>query len=300
MNKLFILSVLVLFFLIFIISPTTAILLEKDTLFNEMHFENVIYVDDDNIDGPWEGTHDYPYQYIQQGIDNANNGSTIIISSGIYYENIIIDKRLTLSGTNITTTIIDGGYEGFVVHVLEDRVSIINLTIRNSGGYLGDAGILFESNYNLISNCIIYRTKTGIYINENNEHEINNCTFRMNGEGIFLKSSNRNIIETNILDHNSIGINIDHSYENTIKFSYMYANGIACFLNDSSNIEIKKCNISDNSANMGGIFIIACSEVDIIDCIIRHNGAGISTALTEKISIINCDILLNTIFQNVK
>ncbi|MFO8077218.1 MAG: hypothetical protein R6U21_01050 [Thermoplasmatota archaeon] len=30
-----------------------------------------IYVDDDNISGPWEGTIDHPYQCIQDAIDAA-------------------------------------------------------------------------------------------------------------------------------------------------------------------------------------------------------------------------------------
>ena len=28
---------------------------------------NMIYVDDDNIDGPWDGTQEYPFQDIQDG-----------------------------------------------------------------------------------------------------------------------------------------------------------------------------------------------------------------------------------------
>ena len=37
----------------------------------------IIYVDDDNTDGPWDGTWSHPYQYIQDGVDNANAGDTI-------------------------------------------------------------------------------------------------------------------------------------------------------------------------------------------------------------------------------
>ena len=32
---------------------------------------NTIYVDDDNISGPWDGTSEHPYRFIQQAIYNC-------------------------------------------------------------------------------------------------------------------------------------------------------------------------------------------------------------------------------------
>ena len=55
---------------------------------------------------------DYPT--IQQAIDNANANEVIILANGTYFENLIIDKPLTLQSvnpnvpSNIFNTIIDG------------------------------------------------------------------------------------------------------------------------------------------------------------------------------------------------
>ena len=43
-----------------------------------------------------------------------------------------------------SSTIIDGSYDEFVVNVIEDWVVIRNFTIRNSGGYIGNAGVKFN------------------------------------------------------------------------------------------------------------------------------------------------------------
>ena len=51
---------------------------------------NTIYVDDDNIQGPWDGTQKYPYRYIQDAIDNASERDTIFVYNGTYFENLII------------------------------------------------------------------------------------------------------------------------------------------------------------------------------------------------------------------
>ena len=73
---------------------------------------------------------------------------------------------------------------------MEDNVIIKNFTIRNSGGKQDNAGIKINSENNQITNCIFYRTKTGIFVNYTRNNTINNCIFHTNGDGIYLKSSN--------------------------------------------------------------------------------------------------------------
>jgi hypothetical protein len=61
--------------------------------------KGTIYVDDDNTDGPWDGTMEHPYQHIQDGVVAASDGDIIYVFSGEYYENIVVDTE-------------DGFYEG--------------------------------------------------------------------------------------------------------------------------------------------------------------------------------------------
>lgn len=53
-----------------------------------------IYVDDDNVNGPWNGTWSNPFQSIQDGIDNASIGDTVYVFNGTYYERICTRKPL--------------------------------------------------------------------------------------------------------------------------------------------------------------------------------------------------------------
>ena len=49
---------------------------------------------------------------IQYAIDNATFGDTVFVYSGTYYENIEVDRSITLIGENSATTIIDGSDKG--------------------------------------------------------------------------------------------------------------------------------------------------------------------------------------------
>jgi pectin methylesterase-like acyl-CoA thioesterase len=66
-----------------------------------------IYVDVKNM-GFEDGTIGYPYNTIQEGIDAASNGDTVFVFSGTYFENVIVNKAINLTGENKDTTIIDG------------------------------------------------------------------------------------------------------------------------------------------------------------------------------------------------
>ncbi|HHF56515.1 MAG TPA: hypothetical protein ENL42_06355, partial [Thermoplasmatales archaeon] len=91
---------------------------------------------------------------IQDAIATANSGDTIFIYSGVYYENIIIDKRITLLGEGRDSVIIDGGGSGNVIIVRTNGVEISEVYIRNGGP--SSAGILLDNaNHVTISHCKI-------------------------------------------------------------------------------------------------------------------------------------------------
>ena len=253
-----------------------------------------VYVDDDNTEGPWDGTLEYPYQYISDGIFNSTEGDNIYVFNGTYYENITVDKPITLIGENKSSTIIDGMYADVVVEITYDYVNIINFTIKNSGGYMHNAGVKIYSENNSITGCIIYRTKTGIYLDNSYNNEINNCVLHTNGEGIFLKESQNNIISNCYITHNAIGIHLRKSKWLEISNSYVHTCGLGLLFNYSSNIEILHSAISDNNDNQGGTNIIKSSYVNITNSNIVHSGVGINIVNSSNIWITKCDVYWNT------
>ena len=114
-----------------------------------------------------DGTGDYTT--IQQGVDAASNGDTVLVYPGIYYENIFYDTiSLTIGSLALTTgdpsyisqTIIDGNQSGSCIRIYySSQESIIyGFTIRNGlardEGKIGGGIFLFHSKAEIF-HCII-------------------------------------------------------------------------------------------------------------------------------------------------
>ena len=230
---------------------------------------------------------------IQKLINDASPGDTIHIPSGIYYETITINKPLNIIGKNKENTIIDGKNDGNVICIEVDNVEITNFTIRNSGGYLDDAGIKIISDNNLIKDCVLYRTKTGIYLDETKNNLISNCFFHTNGEGIFCYNSKENIIEESQFHHNAFGIHLLKSIGTFIKNSYIHTNGLGIYGEDSTDVKVEYSSIEDNNQDGGGVWLFDCNKFKFYNCNINHNGVGI------KLKNSDGDISFCSLHQNM-
>jgi len=255
-----------------------------------------IYVDDNNTQGPWNGSYDYPYQYIRDGILYASDGDTVYVFNGIYNETVTINKSIYFRGQQQENTIIDGHNNGSVIHVTTDNVRIRRLTIRNSGGYQGNAGITVNVNTTTITECTVYRTRTGISVQNSSETIITNCRFHTNGYGITFSSSAFVTIDQCTFYHNGIGVYLYDTHCIIITNSYTDTNGIGFLCEHSSNIQISSSAARDNNDNEGGMFFNHCAYINIINCYIVHNGFGVNLINSSACFIDHCNFSLNTHF----
>jgi parallel beta-helix repeat protein len=153
---------------------------------------------------------DYPT--IQEAINSANPGDTILVAPGTYYENIIINKPILLIGESKETTIIKGLGTDDVAHISSDRVKISGFTIKGSGTkYIGpfsggDAGIELDHVVNCsVFNLIVTGNTLGIsLVFSKNNLIANNLVISNGAEGIFLVSSNNNLIINNTCNSNGM------------------------------------------------------------------------------------------------
>ncbi len=217
-----------------------------------------IYVDDDNTSGPWDGTQDYPYQFIQDGIDIAEPGDTVFVYDGFYNEQIFIDKTLNLQGESMGDTIIDGTGLGRLCTIEETtNVVISGFTFQNAEPD-AEALYLYYSTYCIIEqNRFTQNNDNSIYISGGGhlifENEIINNTYESNN--LWVVSSGNTLENNTIKNNKGSGISIV-AKNNMITGNIIEGNqeyGIIFF----DYISIKNIIISDNiiQDNYVGIFI---------------------------------------------
>ena len=162
---------------------------------------NTITVDDDG-----EGD----YVSIQDAVDNATKGDTVRVWEGTYYENVVVNKTVSLIGNGSAVTAINGGGVGVVVRVEADwcNVSGFNLTKGRYGIYIDG------SNSNSISNNTIRpQNNKCIFIGKSERNSILNNII----EGcIWVENSNSSIISNNFIHDSDYGIFLQNSNSNTI------------------------------------------------------------------------------------
>jgi len=152
-------------------------------------------------------------QSIQQAINEADTGDTILVESGIYYENIIVNKTVVLEGEGWTTTIVDGmGAENHVFLINADNVVVRGLMIRNTSiDVPGVAGIhIFRANNVTIASCRTTLCYHGIRLTDTSQSDVvENLIERNYGYGVSLHgNSSSNRIVGNNIENNPTGIYI--------------------------------------------------------------------------------------------
>lgn len=189
--------------------------------------------------------------FIQGLIDNASNGDTIYIPSDIYYENIIINKSISLIGEDKNITIIDGSKIGHVVNVTADWVNISGFTIQNSGIDRDYAGIRLHANSTTITGNIICNNNYGItggtFSGGYNHSRIANNIITNNGVCIRIShNSNDNTITGNTISYNSVGIINRYGNNNTITENIISFNGDDAIYSIGEHIVIRGNIITNN------------------------------------------------------
>jgi len=170
------------------------------------------------------------YTTIQRAVDAASEGDTIYVAEGTYYENITINKSLTIESINgATSTKIDGSLNPSeaVISISANSVTVRGFTIQNANSSYGVGGIyLVNSKNSVIKNNTFLNNVIDITIDEGSdritvtENTLNGGYLGTSGWGISVyKASNNDISYNKItgIKSSSYGaIYLEYSDNNTI------------------------------------------------------------------------------------
>ena len=237
--------------------------------------EKTIHVDDDFTDDPAN----HRWNTIQEAINDVNDGDTVLVYPGTYYENVFLNKTLTLIGEGLPTIDAQGSGDAITITADDCTVKGFNCVNAYSSPY---AGICVESNNNVIEDNTCKNNGFGIILLTTSENIIANNTAKNNEKnGIYLQDSNNNRITDNDASNNSYnGISLESSDNNEIRnnnANYNLHQGIR-FGTSSENI------IANNAAKNNDEYGIALwtSDENIIANNIAKNNGGVGILLSAS------------------
>ena len=136
--------------------------------------------------------------HIQTSIDDAQSGDTLHAWAGNYYENIEVDKVLTIQG-NGSATLVDGTFTEDTIEITVGGVVIKNLVVVSGSNDENEAGIsVIESNNVIISNIKFINNTISVYVDDSEDLVVNQSTFDVLDYGVYAKgSSTRLVVEDN-------------------------------------------------------------------------------------------------------
>ncbi|OEU83263.1 MAG: hypothetical protein BA865_05745 [Desulfobacterales bacterium S5133MH4] len=227
------------------------------------------------------------YPTIQKAIDAARRGDKVLVSQGIYYENITMKEGVTIQGgwnkdfsrrdISSYVTTIDGGKRGGWVVCGANKATLDGFTIINAKAIVRDDA----------------RIGAGIYCVSTSPTIINSTIKKNEPAGIYCTGSSAAIINNVICNNEEAGIYLENGCSLKIKGNSIRDNKMAGIGTGGmvvSRIEVRNNTINNNA--LGGIEAKAATGTIHNNIIYKNKQAGIRCVITPM------DIVNNTIVDN--
>lgn len=257
------------------------------------------YVDDDNCPGPGAGTEADPFCTIQDGIDTAQDGDTVLVADGLYTGDG--NRDLDFGGSIITVLSASGDptlcvidcqgtgadpHRGFLFHSGETSDAVVEgLTIRNGsighyGAYeMAGGGIRCEAssptfiNCRIVDNIVMNHLDSpggGIFADGESSPTFIDCVITGNdasgasgsgrGGGAYFAGGNPTLINCIFSENKTTGFTVIRGL----------GGGIYCV---GGSPTITGCTITDNHGERGGGLYLRNATPTIANSVISGNSA---------------------------
>ena len=258
---------------------------------------STIYVNssgNDNYNGQYVdyvGGVNGPKKTIKNAVNTVNDGGTVNIANGVYYESSIdITKNMNIIGQSPDNTVIDAQHHGASIFVIQNNInlkienlSFANGTNTNGGAISNSAGTL------TISGCKFYNNHAdsggAIYNGNSGTDSLTYCSFSYNsasscGGAIYNRVATLNLNNNNFVKNTATANNGGAIYNiegniNIDKNSFSYNTAVVggAIYSNSNTVSLDNSGFSSNNAGNGGAIFSSTGNLNVLNTNFSRNGA---------------------------
>ena len=239
---------------------------------------------------------------ITGALARANHGDTILVPGPrIYSEHLVVDKTVTLAGTN--APVINGDGMGTTLLVTAPGVRLTGLALCDSGSNLAanDSGIRIEADQVTVEDCQVENDGFGIYLRGASQctlarnrvsgtsgrlrnpgngihlwktkgNHIFENSIRRKRDGIYLSYADKNRIERNSVRESRFGIHYMYSHYNELSGNRLVGNTVGATLMFARHCLVRENHATGNLRH--GILLKQVESSRIIGNIVSGQNRG--------------------------
>ncbi|VVB64788.1 Right handed beta helix region [uncultured archaeon] len=227
------------------------------------------------------------HKSIGEAISAASTGDTVYMKSGVYNEDVKIDKRIAikpLTGEK-GTILLDGSNKETGITIVASGCSIEGLTFKN----FSKAGIVIQSNDNTIKNNQFISDKPGVMIQGSSNNMIEGNSMKDCVTGVVLwRGASRNKISNNNIEGGIASVTLKGAGGNFVTGNTLSNGGAGVALENSSAVTVSR-NIVKGGTN--GIIIYNSSDCNLSDNTERGNKRAVYILNTTRTELYNESII---------
>jgi nitrous oxidase accessory protein len=220
------------------------------------------------------------YSSIQEAVDKAQNGDTILVSPGVYQENIKVNKELIIASDSAPT--------GKQVN----RTYIVGAIPDNDVFYINSNNVTIEGFYISGGPSEVERQEVGIYLEGVKNCSLSNNTLVLNDMGILLSGAQGNYLDSNFVSLGNDGISLINSEANVLSGNLVVKNNQGISLNNSANNTVVNNTAGSNAI---GVFLGMSRGNTLAYNTISKNNYGIRGQNAQSNSLFNNSVYMNGI-----